>query len=148
MNFSNNNRVGSLPLPPFGKILLAYQDEKIQLVNPIYIFVGQESKEAAYFHKQHGELCTYLPYGHDYRQYRWPIFDQTVIVECLGLMPVNFLKKMIADLFSTYYPRQIMYHSPSMSSENIDELIILRRDKKTDMTMSHDSMEAKHYAKR
>lgn len=138
----NSNNVKSLPLPPFGKILLAYQDEGIRLTDPIYIYVGPDAKKTAYINKQDRELCCYLPYGHDFKDYRWPIFDQSVVVDCIGLTPISFLKKMILTLFSMYYPRQIMYHFQGMKS---DDCHILRRDDKRDMT-SNDSMEAKFYA--
>jgi len=94
-------------LPPFGKILLAYQKESIRLEFPLYIFVGKNSKEEAITHQQMGVMATYLPYGDAYQKYDWPIGDQTVVVVDTGCTVSLWLKKMKYYLGKNYQVKNI-----------------------------------------
>lgn len=105
-----------LSLPPFGKVLLAYQQESIRLDFPLYIFVGKNSKEEACAQKRMGTLCTFLPYGDDYATYNWPIANQRVIVVDTGFMSSIGLKKMCYGLL-TYNPSVIYLHSDAMQHD-------------------------------
>lgn len=109
--------INNLRLPPFGKILAAYQESKINLKTYIRIFVGQDGKRFAYDDIQYiGGLCTYLPYGDDYMQYNWPISGQNVVIEDTSLTSVMLLRKMSIHLLNIYSPHWIV-----LSSKSLDE---------------------------
>jgi len=103
-----------LPLPPFGKILEAYIEEKIKLNIYITIYIGKEAKERAFYFKKLGELCCYLPYGQDYESYRWPVLDQKIIIEDTSLSSVIFLKKMCSYIFFQQNAACVYLHSDSI----------------------------------
>src|ERR1700676_737053 len=101
----------NLPLPPYGKIMRAFQDERIFPGKDIYypswgIYVG---KNAQYFAKSNLEnnngISSYLPYGKDFKEYDWPIHNQNIEIINTGFTTVNFIKKMAMYLFITYKPK-------------------------------------------
>ena len=87
-----------LQLPPFGHILLAYQQASIRLDFPVYIFVGKNAKYDAIGNLQRGDICTYLPYGDSFERYNWPIFDQYTVVVDTGNMTLLHLKRFCLHL--------------------------------------------------
>lgn len=107
----------SLLIPPYGKVLIAYQQESIRLDFPIYIFVGRYAKEQAIAHKKTGTLCSFLPYGDLYEKYNWPIKNQKVIVVDTGFTVEIMLHKLCFHLLDTYLPRVIFLHSETYLNE-------------------------------
>jgi len=105
-----------LPLPPFGKILQAYQEESVKLAVPIYIYVGKNSKEECIAQKKYGTLCCFLPFGESHLNYRWPVFNQKLVIEDTGNIPARELKRMAADILQKYQPRVIFLYSISHKS--------------------------------
>ncbi len=104
-------------IPPFGRILLAFNQENIKLDVSISIFVGQHSRYEAITSKKLGALCTFLPFGDDYQRYHWPINNQKIIVEDSGGNSAIYLKKMCLYLLSTHNPRVIFLYSNSVPNE-------------------------------
>jgi hypothetical protein len=104
-------------LPPFGRVLLAYQHESIRLDFPLYIFVGKNAKEEAYSHKKAGSFCSYLPYGDSFEKYNWPIKDQKIVILDTGFTVKLALHKMCHYLLETYSPRVIFLHSDTHTNE-------------------------------
>jgi hypothetical protein len=107
----------NLLTPPFGRILAAYQAEAIRLEFPIYLCVGKYGKENAYDYKKTGALATFLPYGDDYKKYKWPIENQKVIVMDTGFSSAISIKKMCHHLLSLFKPRVIFLYSDSIPNE-------------------------------
>ena len=101
---------GNKVLPPFGRVLLAYQQEKIRLNHSIDIYVGKEAEVCAFSAKCSGWLCTFLPYDQDFTQYDWPIKNQKIIIEDTGGMTLSDLKKFSVHLL-TFDPRVIILFS-------------------------------------
>jgi|SRR5882724_1476437 len=106
--------MNELPLPPYGRIMQAYQDAKILPESDIYypswdIYVGRDAPQIAKLRlkKQDGIAC-YLPYGHDYQDYYWPISDQNIEIINVGFVTVNFIKKMSIFLSSRYKPKSLI----------------------------------------
>ena len=83
-----------LQLPPFGRVLKAYQQENIRLDFPIYIFVGKNASEEGFAQKKMGTLCTFLMDGEDFTRYEWPVNNQKVILYDTGGLSMDQLKKM------------------------------------------------------
>ena len=81
-------------LPPYGKILLAYQNESITLKNSIYIFVGKNSFKECKIQKEFGVLSTCIPEDKSYSQYEWPIKNQAIVLCDCGGMDLVELKKI------------------------------------------------------
>jgi hypothetical protein len=96
----------NLLLPPFSRVLLAYQQERISLEFPIYIYVGKEAKDEAFAQKRFGTLCSFLPFNDDVIRYRWPIKDQKIVVYDTGSMPLVSLQKICLKLL-TFEPRLV-----------------------------------------
>ncbi len=88
----------NLRLPPFGRILQAYQHHQVLLKKMIYIYVGKTGKEDACYWIKYGEVCTFLPYGEDFNLYDWPVSDQVIIVNDTGGMEEAVLKCFCALL--------------------------------------------------
>jgi hypothetical protein len=99
-----------LKLPPFGRILEAYQQESIKLEYAIYIFMGQSASLAAYRHIKTNILCTYLPEGHDFHDYDWPIGNQKIVVQECGVVVLEDLHKFCLHL-ATFAPRVLFLHT-------------------------------------
>ena len=94
-NLSSSSSFSRLQLPPFGRVLAAYQQENIQLNFPIYIFVGKNSSRGRFrLRKKMGTLCTFLPVGEDFTRYEWPVNNQKVILYDTGDLSMDQLKKM------------------------------------------------------
>lgn len=108
-------RENDLRLPPFGKVIAAYQEEKIQLDFPIYIFVGDHAKDEAYLHKKIGTLCCYLPYQEEVANYRWPITNQKVLIQDTGGIKVTEIKIIAFYLLTNYNPRSLVIVSTNSS---------------------------------
>ena len=105
----------NLPLPPYGKVLLAFQQEGIILDFPIYIMVGKDAKRIAYNHIRMGMRCTYLPYGDQPERYFWPIAGSHVVISDCGFVSGLAIKKMCHHLLCVYAPQDIWLqsdHSP------------------------------------
>lgn len=104
-------------LPPFGKILAAYQAESISLEWQIYVYVGKDAKNNAYVAKRQGSLATYLPYGDDYKAYKWPVHEQKIVMQDTGGMNQIELVKFsfyllnngarVVFLYSDEYPHEL-----------------------------------------
>jgi len=105
----------TLPLPPYGKILQAYQDSKIQIIGNIYIYVGQGGKQEVETDLQRQILSMYLPHGDDYRCYRWPVNNQHLVVKDTSLTSLNMLQNMCLHLLTVYNPALIYLSSKSLS---------------------------------
>lgn len=113
-----------LPLPPYGKIIKAYSDSKVDFHTGLRIFVGKNAKEIAQNEiRRFCMPCTYLPYGDSYEKYHWPIEGQEIILRDFGLVSVNFLKKMCIYLLQNHSPRQIALFSSSIM-QNPDDYIV------------------------
>jgi len=93
-NLSSSSSFNRLQLPPFGRVLAAYQQENIRLDFPIYIFVGKNASEEGFAQKKMGTLCTFLPAGEDFTRYEWPVNNQKVILYDTGGLSMEQLKKM------------------------------------------------------
>lgn len=106
------------PLPPYGRIVAAYQQESIKLEFPIYIYVGKSGKSEAYAQKRIGTMCMYLPYGDSADQYQWPIENQKVVIMDTGCSVPMSLRRMAAHLL-TYKPRVIFIYEDGMPGELI-----------------------------
>jgi hypothetical protein len=106
-----------LRLPPFGKILRAYQEEKIQLYKPIYLFVGQEGQRRAYSEKKFGLLCTYLPFEDSFERYNWPLTGQHIVMEDTGMSDKIFINKFCLHLLEYYTPRVIFFYSETLENQ-------------------------------
>lgn len=64
------------------------------------VYIGKHAKESAFNDIQHIERpCSYLPYGDDYNNYRWPILGQTILLCDTGGMQLSTIKKFAAQLF-------------------------------------------------
>ena len=94
-------------LPPFGRVLLAYQEESIKLEFPIYIYVGKEAKDEAYTQKRMGTLCSFVPFTDYVSHYAWPILNQKIIVYDTGGLSRLALHKICFQLMK-FKPR-ILY---------------------------------------
>jgi len=88
----------NLRLPPYGRILQAYQYHQVHLKKMLYIYVGKEGKEYAFHFIQNGEVCTFLPYGQDYKLYEWPVAGQTIVITDTGGMEEATLKRFCVHL--------------------------------------------------
>lgn len=115
MGFSYQDKI----LPPYGRILQAYQQESVHLQIPIWIYVGKSAKEDAFHEKRMGFMCSYLPYGEDFSRYKWPIEEQKIIVQDTGGMSNIDLKKFCIYLIK-FNPRVIFIYS----EEHPNELIL------------------------
>ena len=110
-----------LPLPPYGRIMQAYQDAKIFPERDSYIFgwdiyagtnaINDAKETMTSFHKNTNHVACYLPWGHDYTEYRWPIIDQNIFLYNSGGLSKNFIKKMAIFLFQTYQPKILVAFS-------------------------------------
>ena len=100
-----------LALPPYGKILLAYQEQNIPYEFYISIFVGQDAKQIAYKQKCIGALCSYLPMGEHFTKFNWPIVNQRIIVDADGSVPKSHLQLFCRYLL-TFHPRVIFLNHP------------------------------------
>ena len=121
---SQSYHQAKLPLPPYGKILDAFQSSKIPLRETIFIYTGKHAREIAYEVLRDRIPACYLPYGDDFRNFRWPIENQDVIIDDTGLSSIPMLRQMTLFLFNEYHPRQITFHFDEMT---IDDLLILKR---------------------
>jgi hypothetical protein len=101
----------SLILPPYGRILLAFQEATIRLQFVLYLHVGKNSKEDAYADISMGTFCTFLPYGDDYKKYNWPVQRQNVCVFDSGETEEGLIKKMCLYLFQNFNPRTVQTFS-------------------------------------
>jgi hypothetical protein len=101
----------SLILPPYGKVLIAYQQESVRLEFVLYLFVGKQGRQEAYLNKASGTLCTFLPYGDDYKKYNWPIENQSVCVFDAGQNEAGLMKKLCLYLFENFNPRTVFTFS-------------------------------------
>lgn len=110
-----------MKLPPYGKILKAYQEEKVHLERPIYIFVGSNAKQEAYKQKIFGTLCTYLPENEDFTQFDWPVFQQKIVVEESGKAALILLKKLCIYLLD--FKPLIIYLNPTSHPGQVGEII-------------------------
>lgn len=102
----------ALRLPPFGRILDAYTREKVSIPSTIDIFIGNNAKnvvEAAYANKRWG-FCTYLPVGHDFKQFEWPINNQHVIIIDLDHKTPEFAARFAVHLLKSN-PTTVTTHS-------------------------------------
>ena len=109
----------SLKLPPFGVILQAYQKSKVHLKTIIRIYVGQKASQEAYDGIQYGTLCTYLPYGEDYKDYDWPINNQNIVLEDTDLTSISMLRKMSLYLLNIHTPHYIFLVSRSLEEPEL-----------------------------
>jgi len=113
------NAQGSQKLPPFGRILLAYQQESIRLNSHITIYVGKDGQDEAFAEKRAGFLATFLPYGDDFRSYKWPVSEQKLIVQDTGAMKAVDLTKFCFYLINSGARVVFLY-----SDEHPNELIL------------------------
>lgn len=114
--FKDRDMFNDLPLPPFGRVLKAYQQENICLDFPIYLFVGDSASEEAFAQKKMGSLCTFLPKGGDFLRYEWPVTNQKVIIYNTGGIDMAQLKKMSFNLLK-FKPRQIYIWSENQPDQ-------------------------------
>lgn len=105
-----------LRLPPFGRILQAYQEQKVRLDYSIYIYVGKVAKDHAFADIKCGSIATFLPYGENGLLYRWPINEQRLAVIDTGGMAIFALKHFCCHLMS-FNPRVIFLHSEEHPNE-------------------------------
>jgi len=115
--------LGNLRLPPFGKILHAYHEQKVRLRYPIYIHTGTNAKQYAFNDITHGSLASYIPEAEDIAQYKWPVEGQHVVLVDHGDMELSVLKKIMFYL-KIYKPRIIYLWSKDHKP------IIWKEDKK------------------
>ena len=99
-----------MKLPPFGRILIAFQQDSVPLDPTIYIFIGKNSFSDAKAHLQQGTIATCLPYGEDFKQYDWPIKDQKVVLTDSDHITLNHLKLFGVHLLN-FKPRILAIHS-------------------------------------
>ena len=116
MDFNSSKE--SLSLPPFGRILQAYIEEKVKLSVPIWLYVGKDAKDIAFAEKRTGNLCTFLPFKDDVARYRWPVENQKIVIEDTGGMSHVELKRICYVLLK-YKPRIIYLYSEKNSSQLI-----------------------------
>lgn len=106
MLFKDKIVTNRLKLPPFGKILSVYQEQKVRLEFPIYIHIGKRCKDYCFTDVRYGSIASYLPDEEDVTQYTWPIHDQHVIVMNHGDIDALSLRK-IAFHLKNFKPRLI-----------------------------------------
>jgi hypothetical protein len=103
-------------LAPFGRILLAYQNDSVRLKNQIWIFAGQKSKEQSFYETSMGLLSSFLSHQDDFNHYIWPVKDQKIILQDTGGFEESYLKKfslhlldcgaLCVFLYSTRFPSE------------------------------------------
>ena len=93
-------------LPPFGKILRAYQEQKVCLDFQIYIHVGQDAQQHAFNDVRHGVLASFLPPDIDMLSYDWPILNQYVVLVDHGETILNDLHRICVH-FLSFNPRLV-----------------------------------------
>lgn len=108
-----------LPLPPFGRILLAYQQDKVSLDPPIYVYVGIDGKKKAYEQKRMGILCSFVPYLDDPTQYNWPVTDQKIVVIDTGSLTKQQWKAICVCLMQ-FKPRVMFVYSEQHGNQLIN----------------------------
>lgn len=108
-----------MKLPPYGRILNAYQQDSIRLEPTLYIYIGKNAFRYAKKDLENAILATYLPYGEDFTQYDWPIKNQKVILTDTDLITVSHLKRFALHLVK-FNPRILFISS---SYHQIHELI-------------------------
>jgi hypothetical protein len=113
---SESPQHGSLILAPFGRILLAYQQDNVCLKHPITIFVGKDGKERAFEECRQGFLSSFLPFGEDFKRLKWPIKDQKIVVQDTGNTEEIELMRFGVHLLS-YQPRVIFIYSDKYPSQ-------------------------------
>jgi hypothetical protein len=102
-----------LRLPPFGLILEAYCNSKVRLKQPIRIYLGTPSKEYAYHEMSFGIMCTYLPDNMDYKNIRWPVQNQNVIIYDTAKRDSQYATQLAFFLQDHYQPNTIAIQSES-----------------------------------
>jgi hypothetical protein len=106
----------NLPLPPFGRILLAYQEQRVRLNFNVYIYVGKKAKDHAHQEIRDGLIATFLPYGESATAYRWPVREQKLIIIDTG--GLSYMSAMNACLtIMNYQPRLIYFYSDEHRNE-------------------------------
>lgn len=86
-------------LPPYGKILKAYQDLGIIPNYHVYVFVGKDSyKQARNFIAT--QVCLCLPYDRDILDYDWPIHDVKLLVIDTGGQTYQQLERIVGILLN------------------------------------------------
>ena len=95
-------------LPPYGRILLAYQQESIPLDFSITIFVGNRARELCFNYKKAGSMASYLPDGENFESFNWPIRNQKIIVSYSKDVTPVMIKLFCLHLL-TFSPRVIFY---------------------------------------
>lgn len=93
-------------LPPFGKILLAYQEQRIPLNFSISIHVGKKAKDHCFQEIKTGSLASFLPENESFFSYKWPVFNQHIVLLNHGGYSLQELQKMCAHLLN-HKPRLI-----------------------------------------
>lgn len=97
-------------LPPFGKILRAYHEQRVRLNYPIYVHLGTNANKHCLSDIQNGLMASYLPEGQDVLQYVWPISNQHLVLVDHGDLNDLQIKKIIFH-FRTFKPRIIYFQS-------------------------------------
>jgi hypothetical protein len=82
-----------LALPPFGKILKAYQDENIRLKDQIYIHIGKDCKQFA-----QADI--------NFHSYEWPIYSRLIVLMDHGDSTAADIKKISFHLLN-FHPQLI-----------------------------------------
>ena len=95
-----------MSLPPFGKILLAYQASKVALDKPIYIHIGQQAREHCFAQVKHGDLASFISDDISLKEYVWPIHDQCIYLIDHGGLSLLSLQKICLYLLK-HKPRII-----------------------------------------
>ena len=104
-----------LSLPPFGKILRAYHEQRVRLRYPIYIHVGKNAKELCLRDLESGLIASYLPENENVMRYNWPISNQHIMLLDNGDLSELQLKKILFHLRS-FKPRIIYFFSQKYPS--------------------------------
>jgi hypothetical protein len=109
----------SKKLPPYGQIINAYLQECIKLKRHITIYIGKGAKQDAYHDKINGGLCMYLPAGESVKDYFWPIYGQSIIVDhCGDLTPA--IAKKICFYFIEFHQPKILWLQYDNSTYDIN----------------------------
>lgn len=95
-----------LKLPPFGKILLAYQEQRVRLNFSIYIHVGRGAQAICFDEVKNGFLASYLPENESFSSYQWPVYQQHIVLTDHGGLSLKELHKMCAYLLN-HKPRLV-----------------------------------------
>jgi hypothetical protein len=121
--YKSSSQEDRLTLCPFGRILLAYQQDNVSLKSYITIFIGDQAKQSAFDDVRQGFLASFLPFGEDPTSFKWPIQNQKIIVFDTGATLQADANRLCLHLLKQE-PKIIFLHS----SKYLSKILLPRRE--------------------